>query len=322
MSPSSMQTLRPSKIRKLTLLHVSNLSTLDQLQLIKLCPELESLNWDLLSRAEAWIEFATATAAGTWPNLESLNLAYEGSADYDALSKVLGSLRKLTELRVHGIGMGPTFYQALRRYFSTIQVLYLARTDVCSSMVQEVLTHCTSLTSFTAYKIRGEDVVEGQPWGCLQLKELRLYFDLDPTHQRRVYEQLARLTQLRSLRDGICHDNDLNDDLRISLDFRLKSGLELLSGLKRLKHLTIERECGSKAIAEDDVRWMVKHWTSLETVDGDRMERFRRKHAASIQYSMEWYGTEGYSLLSPMNNDDKINKELRYIFSSHGVTLR
>ncbi|KAF9191275.1 hypothetical protein BGZ50_009490 [Haplosporangium sp. Z 11] len=102
--------------------------------------------------------------------------------------------------------------------------------------------------------------------------------------QRIVYGQLGRLTRLQELWLG--HDTqDLDDEENYHptdvegqwqfidpdeqfecLEFSLKSGLDILGGLKELKVLNLDRL--HTRIGLNEVQWMVKEWPKLEKVIG------------------------------------------------------
>ncbi|KAF9098562.1 hypothetical protein BGX27_000765, partial [Mortierella sp. AM989] len=106
----------------------------------------------------------------------------------------------------------------------------------------------------------------------------------EPELQRVVYRQLGKLTRLRELWLG--HDKqDLDDEDNYHptdvegqwqfidpdeqfecLDFSLKSGLSLLSGLSDLRVLNIDRM--KTRIGLSEVQWMVKQWPKLERIIG------------------------------------------------------
>ncbi|KAI1306968.1 hypothetical protein EDD11_004644 [Mortierella claussenii] len=101
---------------------------------------------------------------------------------------------------------------------------------------------------------------------------------------RIVYSQLGKLTRLRELWLG--HDKqDLDDEDNYHstdvegqwqfidpdeqfecLQFSIKSGMELLRGLKELRVLNLDRM--KTRIGLSEVQWMVKHWPKLEKVIG------------------------------------------------------
>ncbi|KAG0270469.1 hypothetical protein BGZ95_001682 [Linnemannia exigua] len=94
---------------------------------------------------------------------------------------------------------------------------------------------------------------------------------------RRVYSQLARLTNLQELRMGILYDtqNDnyhrYNKELDRQYDclaMSLESGLDLLRGLKNLQIVALEdMEVGIDA--EDELKWVAQHWPKAKIITTD-----------------------------------------------------
>ncbi|KAG0304003.1 hypothetical protein BGZ99_002531 [Dissophora globulifera] len=94
--------------------------------------------------------------------------------------------------------------------------------------------------------------------------------------QSRVYERLARFTRLEKL--GLGHDDrdfdsvdfdEQSDDTDYQydcLEMTLKSGLEILEGLKQLEELNVMRM--TTRIGVDEVKWMRRNWPNLRTISG------------------------------------------------------
>ena len=121
---------------------------------------------------------------------------------------------------------------------------------------------------------KNRPIPEGTPLHCGTVEESRWI-------QRRVYSQLGSLTNLRVLELGtIAHrvnlvrEKDKNGNYVIfdhmlqvtSLEMTLESGLDLLSGLIRLRELnvgTMDHRIGKK-----ELFWMQRHWPYLTDVRG------------------------------------------------------
>jgi len=88
--------------------------------------------------------------------------------------------------------------------------------------------------------------------------------------QGRVYDRLARMINLETLWLGCSHCSDKSQCLEMSLE----SGLDKLSGLKRLKELHVEGLITRIGVKE--VSWMTEHWPSLRTIDGLRRNGYEQ----------------------------------------------
>ncbi|KAF9289033.1 hypothetical protein BGZ88_007949 [Linnemannia elongata] len=107
--------------------------------------------------------------------------------------------------------------------------------------------------------------------------------------QQRVYERLARFSQLEALELGhddrdlggkykyvqdatgnVIHDD--RDEYQYScVDMNLGSGLRVLVGLKQLKRLNVTRM--ATRIGVEEVGWMVENWSRLEELHGLNVEQ-------------------------------------------------
>ncbi|KAG0068450.1 hypothetical protein BGZ90_000578 [Linnemannia elongata] len=107
--------------------------------------------------------------------------------------------------------------------------------------------------------------------------------------QQRVYERLARFSQLEVLELGhddrdlggkykyvqdaagnVIHDD--RDEYQYScVDMNLDSGLRVLVGLKQLKRLNVTRM--ATRIGVEEVGWMVENWSRLEELHGLNVEQ-------------------------------------------------
>ncbi|KAG0198347.1 hypothetical protein BGX31_004609, partial [Mortierella sp. GBA43] len=115
--------------------------------------------------------------------------------------------------------------------------------------------------------VNAKDIIEGKPWVCLSLRELRMGFRFAPTtlslHQPLVFDQLSKLTQLEN---PTLSNLEADYDTDPTFDFRLEMGLDRLSTLVSLRVLDF---CGStQRMNEHDVDWMLENWTELTEVFG------------------------------------------------------
>jgi len=195
--------------------------------------------------------------------------------------------------------VGSTLMDALAKHFCTLEVLEFAKRDeTFNKYLVQVLSSCPNLRKLTSmYFVVGWvcfvldaksfidlDPNTGllKPWACEgSLKELRVVIvgiprpDLkgddviEETYpgqgreiQGRVYDRLARLTNLETLWLGDDHGGGGDQSLEMSL----QSGLDNLSGLKNLKELNVH---GMKTkIGAKEIPWMKVNWPKIRVIYG------------------------------------------------------
>ncbi|KAG0333862.1 hypothetical protein BG000_008831 [Podila horticola] len=95
--------------------------------------------------------------------------------------------------------------------------------------------------------------------------------------QKRIYCQLARLTHLRELRMGISYDTESQNYRRFDkenerqhdcLAMSLKSGLDLLSGLKSLRVVALE-DMEVSIDDENEKNWVAQNWPRVDVLTTD-----------------------------------------------------
>ncbi|KAG0335430.1 hypothetical protein BG000_007521 [Podila horticola] len=187
-----------------------------------------------------------------------------------------------------------------RPFFTTIRELDF---DDCKlftgEMALECLQMCSGLVKFTARRIAADVMMKtrttaagSRPWACRNLTYLQgrftgmlplvtaragasqtaknKYKESLQQHQL-VFEKLGALTQLEHLDIGVTdpdpgfYEYDANPSshgLRLTLTTRL----DLLSGLKKLRHLRVEGL--AQQMTHADAEWIVKNWPLLEDVIG------------------------------------------------------
>ncbi|KAI8349991.1 hypothetical protein B0O80DRAFT_458808, partial [Mortierella sp. GBAus27b] len=109
-------------------------------------------------------------------------------------------------------------------------------------------------------------ILHPQDWVCVNLRTLSLHIcglEGKPVEWHwEVLRQLSRLTNLEELRNGDWFGSELTRD---GLDFKRRSGLDMLSNLKIRE---FEFDGLWQEMDEDDVRWMVEAWPKLSYVHG------------------------------------------------------
>lgn len=196
--------------------------------------------------------------------------------------------------------IGGATMDALSKHASTLEILDVEDSEsVTSDQLIQLLSSCTrlhtlsSLRSLSLGNVHAKidakvfaktdpDTGSLKPWQCEQsLKVLEasitgvprpdltgrdVVAEAYPGQARelhgQVYDRLARLTNLETLCLGLRRTHSQYDCLEISLE----SGLDKLSGLKRLKELDVT---GTRTrIGLKEVQWMTEHWPRLTAIYG------------------------------------------------------
>jgi len=258
-----------TRLRSLALIDCK-LTTERELGLLAACPNLEHF----LKRDAGFcaISHFFPQWAAEPPGIKSLSYTSPNAGDGDIV-RAIELLPKLERLDVRGSKFGPCCHQLIVQHFSA-QLRILDLTDcvnVDPGMVNRIMCSCPRLISFSADKIRAEDVVESR-WVCLELEELQVAFvgssaGLSLFHvQCGVYDQLSKLRKLRLL--SVSRGSNSS---RSILQLNLDSGLARLSQLKELREIGFEQQddrISSFRVGMAELQWMLKHWPRLEGIYG------------------------------------------------------
>ncbi|KAF8935566.1 hypothetical protein BGZ58_004934 [Dissophora ornata] len=265
----------------------------DGLDLLLHCPKLQSLYWRSSEHITFPLKgFGAAMVAGSWPELEELDLMGYEFGDLD-LAAALEGMNRLTRLRAQSTGFGPRSMEALGKNASKIKTLDLVDcVDVTSSMIQTILSSMPQLTELSVGRIRYMDIVNGSPWVALNLEKLHFNIDMEPvvtleskeehepfpnspfdTHQRLVFERLATLTRLRVL-NLIPSSSYRNPYLYRTLQLQLDAGLGALSTLARLEFFGFKSN--HQKMGPEEIQWIIKTWP--------RLRKFRGQFSTDPEY--------------------------------------
>ncbi|KAF9347743.1 hypothetical protein BGX34_002916 [Mortierella sp. NVP85] len=243
------------------------------LSMVSHCPSLESIQWKT-SAFVTRISIHHPVQKNLWPEIDDLTISvYPKDTE---LASILNGIAKsfgMVELYLRVGIFGPRASKALGFHFSTLVKLNIHHSSInISSGIQAVLCSCPKLELLHARDIFARDVVQGGPWVCRQLSELKLCFRVGETEQHLhhlVFERLSTLVQLRTL--------DMGDTLSFAADdgvlvFRLDCGLGQLVTLTELTRLGFiiygyRAEMNQRARVED-VQWMVDNWKKLKEIKG------------------------------------------------------
>jgi hypothetical protein len=232
-----------------------------------------------------------------WPHLSNLSIGYPlHDGDLACIMKSAGSdLGGMTKLRLVGCKFGTQTHKALELHLSNIVSLDLSWCLALTSPVtRDLLCCCPNLEVLLARSVYAEDIAEGGPWLCQQIRRLVIcirFEDLKPDLHQLVFERLSTLDQLEHLDLDITYNDDDNDDC--VLLFRLDWGMEQLATLQQLKSFSFDTDTVDRytpQLGMDEVVWMMEHWKKLKRVNG------------------------------PFNRDPRIAAQIRSAFESHGIT--
>ncbi|KAF9349708.1 hypothetical protein BGX26_012041 [Mortierella sp. AD094] len=184
-------------------LEVERLTTLPestQVEIIRQCPNLETLRFLAYSRkriqSSLTKEIVRLAAAGSWPKLR--NLHYDGPTISDQGSAdILRSMELCYQWDVSYADFNLQSFQALSEHFSTLTRVNLTYCrSARSDMLQEILSSCPLLRRFRGVRIFAKDIVQGKPWVCSSLQTFMAFIDFGdkPGAAAEEIEEMAQST--------------------------------------------------------------------------------------------------------------------------------
>ncbi|KAF9923180.1 hypothetical protein BGZ65_009070 [Modicella reniformis] len=261
-APDKSKTL--SQVKTLDISMLRGVTSMGCLALFSQCPNLTTMRWNGHSPLFPKATLLSSTVEATWPSLEALDLSTISDRD---LSEILKGMRTVKELRARNSDFRDLSFEALRRHLPELQILCIKesreKNGFPAKVISEVLATCTKLRILNGTFVDAEAFLKDErPWVCNNsLTTLSLGFKFEGTCPRNtqpyIFERLSELFSLESLDiSGPSH----------GLCLRLPRGLARLATLKRLRTLNF-----SETMQRIDVReakWMLSHWTMLESVVG------------------------------------------------------
>ncbi|KAF9083407.1 hypothetical protein BGX29_003173, partial [Mortierella sp. GBA35] len=187
----------------------------DLLNWMATCSNLTQLHLGYDSGTTPAQDFIALAKLSVWPMLEDLSLrSVQGSDEqFAVVLRHLPPLKLMTRWRAW---FGPASFKVLReRYFDNLRSLdVLASWGFKSPMALDVLQSCPQLEEYSARRISLKDLRSSpQPWACLRLKSLTVFFASDPDElgdNTLFFDQLSKLTRLEELDVSLIYDQDTN----------------------------------------------------------------------------------------------------------------
>ncbi|KAF8971289.1 Antagonist of MEN (Mitotic Exit Network) [Entomortierella lignicola] len=268
----TLSTKSPFKIRSLILDGTVIFHDELVLNLASRCPDLERLSMKGCFGIRLSSGFITSLAQFC-PKLKALNLSNQSVTDdfYKTLFYVLPGLK---DVRVAASIISDSDIQLLiQNSASTLETLDIGLcTSLESRSVLSILLGCTQLVHLSALGVdfNPREMDSADEWVCTSLESLYLeillpkrshYAAGEPERIRnKIYQQLSRLSNLRSLQlSGGSKDRGVN-----ILEMSLLTGLSALSTLVKLERLDIKRL--RHAVRSAEVSWMLKSWPRLKNL--------------------------------------------------------
>ncbi|KAG0026532.1 hypothetical protein BGZ82_009437, partial [Podila clonocystis] len=204
----------------------------------------------------------------------------------DSHAQVKSRASGLVNFQGHALTL-PDFliHRLFGSHYETLDFLDLSRSQgIRSETIQQILCRCPNLRVLDMASehltLETKDIVFGPPWICHKLEILQIEIASSPPPfedaslvvdgndnqgsntrqwteiemQRRVLEQIGSFTRMRELMIGGSHSRSM--DLTLG-----EGGLELLSGLKRMRNMNVKK-MGHK-VGQRELEWMVEQWPTV-----------------------------------------------------------
>ncbi|KAF9104782.1 hypothetical protein BGX27_009944 [Mortierella sp. AM989] len=299
---------------------VGGLSCSQQLEIIRRCPQLRTINWTFhcneFSCEEVCKAFSTCCLNIKELQLLRWNATTQCLIEDAYLSKVIDSCRNLVTFSISEMLFGPLSFQSLRSHFGSLEKITFEHNNFVSGpFCQEIMLSCPLLDTLDIPTIEAGDIlgvvqeedsgesridvfsiIHPQDWICLNLTSLTVQFkgleDKPLEWNRLVLSQLARLEKLVVLNIG--PEDPWGEEETDGLDLRLSAGLDILATLKRLETFMFFRL--RQKMEERDVRWMIQAWPRLKNVYGElHTKKVRNRRLKTILRSSRISTTNDYS---------------------------
>lgn len=275
----------PSALRHLKLVEVRGMMPRTQFKVfIANSPRLNSLVWQLhrshagLASTELWVTTEDdfwqdyrgqerEEPLQQWTELTSLELT-SGKESLAVSDKQVAILLDragdtMERLALGNVRVGSTTFRSMGRFFDSVVDLDLRLcSNVTGDMIQQVLASCPGLKSVAADSIHASDIVDGDPWVCLDLQSWTVFIDLSVASPSSRPSSSSSSSDCRSQgsgrqqqqahnrhqgqkgklkaygRNNRNNEKQQDDDLQQLLQ---QCVFERLSNLTRLEHLDLDR---------------------------------------------------------------------------------
>ncbi|KAI8354825.1 hypothetical protein B0O80DRAFT_47673 [Mortierella sp. GBAus27b] len=213
----------------------------DELDLTIRCPLLRELEWDAAHEDTQGLPLFKDCEY--WPHLNNLTILYT-LRDPDLVTILEGVGKEvggLTHLCFECCYFKEKSHSALGRRFSTLVELNLEGTCP-SSMLQEILCSCPRLELLYGGDIFASDIVEGGPWICQRLRELKFCVRVEESErnlQPEIFKRISALVGLEELNMRYPEVDD-TETAKSVLEFRLDQGFGQLASLRQLRTLVFD----------------------------------------------------------------------------------
>ncbi|KAF9960390.1 hypothetical protein BGZ70_008617 [Mortierella alpina] len=336
-------------LQKLSLFKLLGSGSGQQTMILENAPRLTTLVWkgDLTFEFPL-LSFNKCLSVGRLSHLKSLDLrGGDAKLADDDLRLILGVMSRLEKLMVPNSGMASKAMNQLFRHAHTVEALDISGcAGVHSNMIQSILSSFPLLKVFVADKISVQDIMDGDPWICKGLRELKIDIELGyATMDTEAETDLEAdgglwITERSNFDSGSGSGSGLRRHQkhttegaiqRFERDERQQVVFERLSGLKSLEELNIIqlKDRPSPTIEQLTVG-MVPKILDLRLINGlDLLRNLRRLRCfyfagpqelseIDVHWMMEHWKALSH-ISGQLNSDPTVNKELAALFRAHRV---
>ncbi|KAF9560517.1 hypothetical protein EC968_006135 [Mortierella alpina] len=332
-------------LKKLSLFKLLGSGTIQQTMILENAPVLTTLVW----KGDLTFEFPLLSLgnclnAGRLSRLKSLDLrGGDIKLGDDDLHRILSAMSGLEKLMVPNSGMGTKAMSQLLRHTNTVVALDVSGcAGVHSNMIQSILSSFPLLEVFAADKLSAQDILEGDPWICKGLRELKI--DIELGYAKMDTEAEADLeadgepwtierNNSSAGSESRAHQKPTAESAiqRFERDERQQVVFERLSSLELLEELNIiQLKDRPSPTVEQLTVGMVPKILDLRLINGlDLLRNLRRLRCFYFagpqemsEIDVHWM-VEHWKALThisgQLNSDPMVNKELAALLRAHRV---